>query len=56
MFKVIFACVHNAGRSQTAAAFFNQLAEPTRAKAVSAVQNPVCVFIRKSSRSCWSWH
>jgi protein-tyrosine-phosphatase len=26
MFKVIFAFVHNAGRSQMAAAFFNQLA------------------------------
>ena len=25
MLKVIFACVHNAGRSQMAAAFFNQL-------------------------------
>ena len=30
--KVIFACVHNAGRSQMAAAFFNQLADPTKAK------------------------
>jgi arsenate reductase len=28
MNKVIFACVHNAGRSQMAAAFFNQLANP----------------------------
>ena len=27
MQKVIFACVHNAGRSQMAAAFFNQLAD-----------------------------
>ena len=27
MLKVIFACVHNAGRSQMAAAFFNQLAD-----------------------------
>ena len=27
MNTVIFACVHNAGRSQMAAAFFNQLAD-----------------------------
>ena len=27
MYKVIFACVHNAGRSQMAAAFFNNLAD-----------------------------
>jgi arsenate reductase len=30
--RVIFACVHNAGRSQMAAAFFNQLADPERAR------------------------
>lgn len=30
MLKVIFACVHNAGRSQIAAAFFNQLAHPQK--------------------------
>ncbi len=40
MQKIIFACVHNAGRSQMAAAFFNQLAEPTRATAVSAGTEP----------------
>jgi arsenate reductase len=40
MSTVIFACVHNAGRSQMAAAFFNQLAEPTRARAVSAGTQP----------------
>ena len=34
--KVIFACIHNAGRSQMAAAFFNQLADQTKAHAVSA--------------------
>lgn len=33
---VIFACVHNAGRSQMAAAFFNARANPSRARAVSA--------------------
>jgi len=40
MEHVIFACVHNAGRSQMAAAFFNQMAEPTRAVATSAGTNP----------------
>jgi arsenate reductase len=33
---VLFACVHNAGRSQMAAAFFNTLADPAKARAVSA--------------------
>jgi arsenate reductase len=37
---VIFACVHNAGRSQMAAAFFNQLADPARARALSAGTTP----------------
>jgi arsenate reductase (thioredoxin) len=36
----IFACVHNAGRSQMAAAFFNQLADPARAHAISAGTEP----------------
>jgi protein-tyrosine-phosphatase len=40
MFKVIFACVHNAGRSQMAAAFFNQLADPQKARAISAGTEP----------------
>jgi arsenate reductase (thioredoxin) len=40
MLKVIFACVHNAGRSQMAAAFFNQLADPEKAEAVSAGTEP----------------
>ena len=40
MKKVIFACVHNAGRSQMAAAFFNQLTDPTKAEAVSAGTDP----------------
>ncbi len=40
MFKVIFACVHNAGRSQISAAFFNHLADPTQAHAISAGTNP----------------
>jgi arsenate reductase len=37
---VIFACVHNAGRSQMAAAFFNALADSSNARAVSAGTNP----------------
>lgn len=40
MLKVIFACVHNAGRSQMAAAFFNQLADRTKAEAISAGTEP----------------
>ena len=40
MYKVIFACVHNAGRSQMAAAFFNQLADRQQAEAVSAGTEP----------------
>jgi|ERR1035438_1466534 protein-tyrosine-phosphatase len=40
MIKVIFACVHNAGRSQMAAAFFNLLADPSKAEAVSAGTEP----------------
>ena len=37
---VIFACVHNAGRSQMAAAFFNQHAAPGKAQAISAGTEP----------------
>jgi arsenate reductase len=40
MFRVIFACVHNAGRSQMAAAFFNQLADRQTAEAISAGTEP----------------
>jgi arsenate reductase len=38
--KVIFACVHNAGRSQMAAAFFNKYADKTKAQAISAGTRP----------------
>jgi arsenate reductase (thioredoxin) len=37
---VVFACVHNAGRSQMAAAFFNRRADPQRARAISAGTAP----------------
>jgi arsenate reductase len=40
MITVLFACVHNAGRSQMAAAIFNQLADPARARAISAGTSP----------------
>ena len=40
METVIFACVHNAGRSQMAEGFFNQLADPSRAHAASAGTQP----------------
>ena len=40
MNTVIFACIHNAGRSQMAAAWFNALADGTRARAVSAGTDP----------------
>jgi arsenate reductase len=37
---VIFACVHNAGRSQMAAAWFNRMCDRTKARAVSAGTQP----------------
>ena len=40
MQTVIFACVHNAGRSQMAAAFFNEIADPQKARAISAGTEP----------------
>ena len=38
--KIVFACVHNAGRSQMAAAIFNQIADPRFAVATSAGTQP----------------
>jgi len=40
MKRVVFACVHNAGRSQMAAAWFNRLADPNQARALSAGTEP----------------
>ena len=40
MRRVLFACVHNAGRSQMAAAIFDTLADPRLAKAISAGTRP----------------
>jgi arsenate reductase len=40
MKTVVFACVHNAGRSQMAAALFNKLADPAKGRALSAGTSP----------------
>ena len=40
MKTVLFACVHNAGRSQMSAALFNLLADPAEARAISAGTEP----------------
>ena len=37
---ILFACVHNAGRSQMAAALFNAAADPAKARGLSAGTNP----------------
>jgi arsenate reductase len=37
---VLFACVHNAGRSQIAAAWFNKMCDRTKARAISAGTQP----------------
>jgi len=37
---ILFACMHNAGRSQMAAALFNRLADPAKARAISAGTQP----------------
>jgi arsenate reductase (thioredoxin) len=40
MKTVLFACVHNAGRSQMAAAWFNRLVDSEKARAISAGTQP----------------
>ena len=40
MKHIVFACVHNAGRSQMAAAWLNALAPPDTARATSAGTEP----------------
>jgi arsenate reductase len=40
MDTVLFACVHNAGRSQMAAAWFNKICDRTKACAISAGTQP----------------
>ena len=36
----LFACVHNAGRSQMSAAFFNVIVDPSKAQGISAGTEP----------------
>ena len=38
--NVLFACIHNAGRSQMAAAWFDALVDPGKARAISAGTAP----------------
>ena len=40
METVLFACVHNAGRSQMAAAWFNKICDRTKASAISGGTHP----------------
>ncbi len=40
MKTILFACIHNAGRSQMAAAYFNALADPAKGRAISAGTRP----------------
>jgi len=40
MDTVLFACVHNAGRSQMAAAWFNKVCDQTKARGISAGTQP----------------
>lgn len=40
MDTVLFACVHNAGRSQMAAAFLNKICDHAKASAISAGTEP----------------
>ena len=40
MKTVLFACIHNAGRSQMAAAWFNALCDPSQARGLSAGTEP----------------
>lgn len=40
MRQVLFTCIHNTGRSQMAEAFFNLIADPTKARALSGGTEP----------------
>jgi protein-tyrosine-phosphatase len=48
----ILACIHNAGRSQMAAAFFNAVVDPTKARGVSAGTDPEPWSTPRWWRSC----
>lgn len=46
---VLFACIHNAGRSQMATAWFSALANPDLARAISASTEPsAAICMRKT--------
>jgi arsenate reductase len=51
MDNVLFACVHNAGRSQMAAAWLNQLCDRKKARAYQLARNPVSEFTPRLCRS-----
>ena len=55
MNTVIFACVHNAGRSQMAAAFFNGPLTDRRRALSPPERNQAHVSIPRSWRSCARW-
>jgi arsenate reductase (thioredoxin) len=40
LITVVFACIHNAGRSQMASALFERIADPKKARALSAGTKP----------------
>ncbi len=52
-YKVLFACVHNAGRSQMAAAIFNSLADRAKAEAVSAGTKPAVAVHPEVLEAMW---
>ena len=54
MKTIIFACVHNAGRSQMAAAFFNKVADPAKARALYGDRIGVLVLPAVRSEVDWS--
>jgi arsenate reductase len=47
---VVFACIHNAGRSQMAAALFNLVCDPAKARAISAASSPAPACIEVQAR------
>ena len=51
----IFACVHNAGRSQMSVKFFNQVADPELARGISAGTQPAHTFILWLWTRCAKW-
>jgi RNA polymerase sigma-70 factor (ECF subfamily) len=54
---VLFACIHNAGRSQMAAALFNAAADPSKARAISAGTEPgPRVHPEGGRRDARAWH